>query len=138
MTSTARIVITSVATWLVLASSAQAMSCVEPIRITNHTDRQVSVSVKSFYGVRFSSPDPTDFEDKVLPPQEGLPFTHLYTFLVEPQTTSNVSVRTLCSSVRERRHWINWRYAFSGSAASGQVDLVTTHQADIHVREDGA
>ena len=138
MTSTARVGVASVAIWLVLVSSAQAMSCVEPIHITNHTDKQVSVSVKSFYGVHFSSPNPTDFEDKVLPPQEGLPFTHLYTFLVEPQTTSNVSVRTLCSSVPDRRHWINWRYASSDSVVSGQVDLVTTHHADIHVGPGGA
>jgi hypothetical protein len=138
MTTTVRVGVASAAIWLALVSSAQAMSCGEPIRITNHTDKQVSVSVKSFYGVRFSSPDPTDFEDKMLPPQEGLPFTHLYTFMVEPRTTSNVSVRTLCSSVPERRHWINWRYASPDSVVSGQVDLVTTHHADIHVGLGGA
>jgi hypothetical protein len=138
MTSTARVSVASAAMWLGLVSSAQAMSCAAPIRITNHTDKQVSISVKSFYGVRFDSPNPIDFEDKVLPPQEGLPFTHLYIFLVEPQTTSSVSVRTLCSNVPDRRHWINWRYALPDSAASGQVDLVTTPQADIHVRPGGA
>ena len=121
-----------------LIGTAQAESCGSNILITNDTKEPISILIKSFYGVNFSRPDPADFSDVRTPWVNGLPFTRVYEFTIEPASSSQAYVRTLCPSNQGRKHWVNWRQTEdANSVVSGQIDLIT-ERAEIHIRRAGA
>ena len=108
-----------------VSSTASAMSCGATISIANHTAGQVSVLMKSFYGVRLQRPSRFDFSDETaVPLAEGSPFTRMYEVVVQPHAIANVGVRTLCGGVADRSHYVNWSYSEEAGLASGQLDLL--------------
>ncbi len=112
--------------WLSLGAcgSAQALSCGESVRVENQTDGPVTVLIKSFFGLDFERPDPSDFAPETTWRPGTMPFIRLYQVPLGPRAADNVFVRTLCSTP-ERRHWINWSYSIDGAApVSGQENLI--------------
>lgn len=115
---------------LLIPAPAIANSCVTYVLVTNHRDRPVDLTLKSFDSEQaLPAPELEDVDETPISAKMPLRFSQRQEVHVSGQGSQRVRFRTLCGGY----FWLNWREAnMAGSTpSSGQISPSADRSIEI-------